>query len=467
MNEELVKRLRSLKALLGAGSPEVSGWSTAVRKGSQKVVNDAIAALTAQQSQEPVAWMYQGGDSKPFASMNHPASFDKNELSENEVAVTPLYTAPQPGVREGMLRAAKICRRRADEITHENCVEDMSTGVWEGGSNEVNAQIEILEDIAGAITRAADQINAEAPVPAQRGTGSLLPVATPDASAPQSSQPDTVVWRCFHCGEGFTDDVTAAEHFGSDQSQQSACQIDIAEYRRMEEINRRHCDEDTELHREIHRLHASHQIALRQEEEKGYARGLRDAHPDPSAPKSSRTECHHERTTIHFLGDGSRVEFCPECGRNISLNDNPLPVSSQPDTVAVPRVYVASRTNRAQMWQEFRDEGYPIISSWIDEACEGETADFSELWQRIYKEISDCCGVLFYANPVDAPWKGAFIEVGIALGMGKLVCVVIDGELEGRTMRPVGSWMAHPKVVKHDSLREAFDELLRAAQEGK
>jgi hypothetical protein len=35
--------------------------------------------------------------------------------------------------------------------------------------------------------------------------------------------------------------------------------------------------EDTELHREIYRLKADHATALRREEEKGYARGLRDA----------------------------------------------------------------------------------------------------------------------------------------------------------------------------------------------
>lgn len=40
----------------------------------------------------PVAWMYQERDGRPFASMNPPNSFDKNELSENEVTVTPLYT---------------------------------------------------------------------------------------------------------------------------------------------------------------------------------------------------------------------------------------------------------------------------------------------------------------------------------------------------------------------------------------
>jgi hypothetical protein len=45
----------------------------------------------------------------------------------------------------------------------------------------------------------------------------------------------------------------------------------------MEEINRRHCEEDTELHRQMHRLLNEHSVALRREEEIGYARGLADA----------------------------------------------------------------------------------------------------------------------------------------------------------------------------------------------
>lgn len=83
-------------------------------------------------------------------------------------------------------------------------------------------------------------------------------------------------WRCFHCDEVFSDATSAAEHFGTSERQQPACQIDVAEYRRMEEINRRHCEEDTDLHRQMYALKCEHQRALLREEEKGYARGLAD-----------------------------------------------------------------------------------------------------------------------------------------------------------------------------------------------
>lgn len=89
-------------------------------------------------------------------------------------------------------------------------------------------------------------------------------------------------WRCFHCDEVFADEAPAAEHFGTSQHQEPACQIDITKYREMEETVRRYNEEDTDLHREIHRLHASHQRELQREEEKGYARGLADAVKYPS-----------------------------------------------------------------------------------------------------------------------------------------------------------------------------------------
>lgn len=83
-------------------------------------------------------------------------------------------------------------------------------------------------------------------------------------------------WRCFHCGESFTDSQEAALHFGTREHHQPACTIDIAEYRRSESENQRYREEDSELHREMNALRAKHQVELRRAEETGYARGLKD-----------------------------------------------------------------------------------------------------------------------------------------------------------------------------------------------
>jgi hypothetical protein len=123
-------------------------------------------------------------------------------------------------------------------------------------------------------------------------------------------------------------------------------------------------------------------------------------------------------------------------------------------------IYVASRASipeRSAMWRKFRDEGYPIISSWIDEAGDGETNDFGNLWLRISREISYCDRVVLYAETEDFPLKGALIEVGIALGMRKPVIVCLPNVvLSGGSYRPLGSWVMHPLVRRIDCVSIAL-----------
>ena len=86
-----------------------------------------------------------------------------------------------------------------------------------------------------------------------------------------------VHWRCFHCDEVFTDEDAAREHFGPTQHSTAACQIDIAEYRRMEMENRLHCEEDTPLHRALYAAQGEAERRYMRGEEDGYDKGLRDA----------------------------------------------------------------------------------------------------------------------------------------------------------------------------------------------
>lgn len=119
-------------------------------------------------------------------------------------------------------------------------------------------------------------------------------------------------------------------------------------------------------------------------------------------------------------------------------------------------IYAASRASipeRGAMWRRYRDQGVPIISSWIDEDGDGETGSFMELWQRIQNEISRSYALVLYAETNDFPLKGALIEVGIALGMDKDVIVCLPNiELEPRSFRPIGSWINHPLVIRDDDI---------------
>lgn len=122
-------------------------------------------------------------------------------------------------------------------------------------------------------------------------------------------------------------------------------------------------------------------------------------------------------------------------------------------------IYVASRASvpdRPAMWQALRDGGWNIQSSWIDEAGEGETHCFSDLWVRIEAEIRLSVGVILYAHGDDFPLKGALVEAGMALGMGKRVAVVLKScDLDLVSLRPLGSWAMHPQCRLFDSLRQA------------
>lgn len=126
-------------------------------------------------------------------------------------------------------------------------------------------------------------------------------------------------------------------------------------------------------------------------------------------------------------------------------------------------IYVASRASiqeRSAMWRQLRDDGVPIISSWIDEAGPGQTASMEKLWERIQQEVAQCCGLILYAEQGDLPLKGAFIEAGMALAMNKTVAVVWPpGITNLRSL--LGSWVDHPKVVAFDDVRYAADWILK------
>ena len=93
---------------------------------------------------------------------------------------------------------------------------------------------------------------------------------------------DEIPWRCFHCGEICKTDEEAFEHFGATQFAKPACQLApdlvglVAIIREQEVALNRLRAEDTPAHREWYALGAKHSAELREQEEKGYARGLAD-----------------------------------------------------------------------------------------------------------------------------------------------------------------------------------------------
>lgn len=110
-------------------------------------------------------------------------------------------------------------------------------------------------------------------------------------------------------------------------------------------------------------------------------------------------------------------------------------------------IYVASKTKHAHIWLRLRAEGYPIISTWIDEAGPGESKCLRDLWMRCVAEAASCKALLLYAEPEDA-LKGAWVEVGAALACDIPVFAVgIQG---------LYSVANHPRVICVASIEDAL-----------
>ena len=99
-----------------------------------------------------------------------------------------------------------------------------------------------------------------------------------------AAEPALPSWTCFHCGETFTSELDARNHFGSHEGRMTACEIrEAGEFailralRNVEDQLDRYRAEDSDVLLAMASMQADHAQALRREEEIGYERGLRDA----------------------------------------------------------------------------------------------------------------------------------------------------------------------------------------------
>lgn len=89
-------------------------------------------------------------------------------------------------------------------------------------------------------------------------------------------------WRCFYCGEICATEAHAREHFGGVRGALAACQLKSSDrhlievIRDQEEQLASYRAEDSEVLRAMYAQGAEHSTALRQAEERGYAKGVAD-----------------------------------------------------------------------------------------------------------------------------------------------------------------------------------------------
>jgi hypothetical protein len=111
------------------------------------------------------------------------------------------------------------------------------------------------------------------------------------------------------------------------------------------------------------------------------------------------------------------------------------------------KIYIASKTAHAASWLKLRSQrtDIQVTSTWIDEAGEGQTADYSELAQRCLKEVAESDFILLYCAENEI-LKGALIEVGAALALGKEIRCVGDSFSLSRVFFRHPLWKWFPSV---------------------
>jgi len=119
-------------------------------------------------------------------------------------------------------------------------------------------------------------------------------------------------------------------------------------------------------------------------------------------------------------------------------------------------VYFASKVKHAHRWQALRAAGVPTASSWIDEAGEGQTADYVELSERCLREIAEAKVLILYCEPGEI-LKGALLEAGAALMAETPVYLVGECESLSRVFR------RHPLWTDCASVELAISEVDRRA----
>jgi hypothetical protein len=118
-------------------------------------------------------------------------------------------------------------------------------------------------------------------------------------------------------------------------------------------------------------------------------------------------------------------------------------------SAAKPQIYIASKVVHAPKWRDLRDEGWPVISTWIDEAGEGESKCLSDLTIRCIAEAVSCTHFLLYCEEREI-LKGALLECGAALAHDVPVFCVGSGPSISRVFEH------HPRWHRCETVEEAL-----------
>lgn len=144
-----------------------------------------------------------------------------------------------------------------------------------------------------------------------------------------------VKWRCFHCDAVFSEhqERWAREHFGRSEGETPVCQMRvpgeshlITALRRAQDELASYRSEDTELMRAIESMEADYREKMLREEEKGYARGLKDYMAVEAERESLREQVARLRVRLERRLQTCHVRgICVDCERDRAVLAGTVP----------------------------------------------------------------------------------------------------------------------------------------------
>lgn len=112
------------------------------------------------------------------------------------------------------------------------------------------------------------------------------------------------------------------------------------------------------------------------------------------------------------------------------------------------KIYCASKSKHAPLWQEWKRAGVTVTSSWLEKFDQGRLPDQTSHWNDIFKDIQSSDALLLYSEAGEVQ-KGALAEFGIAFALNKKLFYV--GPLENSVTA-----VEHRSVVHYDTLEDLF-----------
>jgi nucleoside 2-deoxyribosyltransferase len=119
------------------------------------------------------------------------------------------------------------------------------------------------------------------------------------------------------------------------------------------------------------------------------------------------------------------------------------------------KIYMASKMHHAEEWRDlYSRKNIHVVSRWpfLEPFVEPSPGNAVKFWEDDLADIARCDALVLYGQSTEK-LRGALVEAGIALALGKLVMVI--GEHDD-----YGTWRYHPRVMNYETLEGALSYLI-------